>query len=330
MRWFCAAILASELLAGCGGTSPPPLRLNEVFGSARVAVARREAPDLYARAELARREAERAQARGDREAAQDHATRARLLLEAAIVEAERIALEGERLEALRIADEAATAAAAAEQARHELERERVHARAAALARAQMQEAWAQAAQEEARRFRRRSAELTAARRRAALALRDRARLVLAAARALGADAAQVEQVAATLPRPDGDPAQALEQAEQAYRAALAVLGAARATHPVDEAVRASFLADAREHGFDAELRPEAAVLSLPRRPTTAQLRALAALTAAYPHGPLRLRGPSASSLRARLVTAGVPSERLEVVRGSQKLELALPAYGAPR
>ena len=317
-----AATLGAFVLVACGATQthtdPIPL-----FDADGVEAARREAPDLVAAAERAADEARAADESGDGDAARDHATRARLLLEAAIVEADRASMDRQRLEAQRATEEATRAAVVADEGRATLEVEQARQNAAQVARGEMRRAFEQAEQDEGRRLRRRSQEVEQARRAAALALRDRARLVLAAALALGAardDATEIEESITTA----GSAIEQLQNADRAHRRALGLLGAARLAHPVDAAARSSLIEAIEERDLEVSLEDRGLVL---RGVTLARVQTLAQLISAHPHGPVEVRGRGASGFARRLKQAGIEDDRLSIHAGSTPIELVFLGYG---
>ena len=292
-----------------------------------------------ARVESALDAADAAEAAGDLDAAQDHATRARLLLEAAQAEAARVVdVEARReieeelanlLERTR-RDERARAAIGAELTR---------LASARAAREEVLRALGEAAEDEGRRPRRGrvSLEETADLRRGAAALRGRARLVLGAARSLGASEEAIAPAVDALQRSEQashDPLEALGAADDAHRAALRALGAARAAADGPGPDGAAALAEAaRAEGFEVITLPEGtAVVSeavfrgASTRPDAALTQRLAAIATAHPHGPIQIqawvrqRGAAgerlsqrrAEALRGALEHAGVPAERLSV------------------
>ncbi len=314
MRW-----LALVVVAACGGASVQT-DPSTLFDPEGLEAARREAPDLVAQAERAANEARAAEADGDTEAAQDHATRARLLYQAAVVESERAAIDRERLEASQTAEEATQAAVRADEQRAAIEIQAQRANAAEVARAQMQRAFAQAEEDEGRRLRRRSAEVDRARTEAAAALRERTRLVLSAARALGANAEAIDAV--NIPT-GGTPIEQIQRANTAHAQALEVLGAARTAHPVDEASRESLLAAVRERSLQARLEPRGIVID---GVTTARGSVLAQLVAAHPHGPVEVRGRGAARLAGTLRRGGA-GDRVQTHAAQSDLEVVFVGYG---
>lgn len=286
--------LVALVLVACGGTTRrSTVDLNPFFEAEGITEARREAPDLIAAAELAREDAERADASGDTDAAHDHATRARLLLDAALAEADRVRLDRERLALLEEAEAALTEARSLERAREALAARARRDAAAEIARAQMQNAHAAAELLESRGRRHRGPDVDRTRREAASALEVRTRLSIAAARALGASEAELAPFEVERARPT-DPAAWLAQADDMHRRALALLGRLRATQPVGPEIVASLVDAAREHTLAPVSTPEGLVLSDPSD------RALLDLARAFPHGLVVLRGRGASTRQRRL------------------------------
>jgi hypothetical protein len=335
---------------GCGSATPPPGRrfLEERFDAPEVADARRVAPDLVAAAERARDEAERARARGDEDAAADETTRARLLLEAALVEARRIREERARQQAENEVSELLATAMRDEAARAAIERENTRRAALAVLQEELARAIARAEATEPRRGARLPSGDPSEAARAAQALAARARLLLGAAMVLGAPAEDVVRAESALERHGlaaADPQRALAAADEARRAAETALGRARARVLGGEAPRspsamdsdavdaiiASVAEDAQGRGLEAHATERGLVLSVPAAfvgssaaPAAGVAAALAAVVRTAP-GPVRIwvdegtnaRNAPRTARRAlglleALVAAGVPRDRLSV------------------
>jgi hypothetical protein len=305
-------------------------------------------------ASLARSEAEAAHAAGDVDAEGDATTCARLYLEAALVEARRAEEERARAVAERATQEAEDAALRDETARLALEQETTRRAAAQVAEVELARALARAQATEPRRGARLpSGDLEDARL-AARALARRARLLLAAAAALGATDAETRPADALLtayeatlaPRPRGAEVQvsdALAAADAARRAAETVLGAARARlgAPGPEAV-AALAETAHLAGLEAQ-RSERGVLlyaaafrGSATAPDAAAVGALATVLRAHATGPVlveqeatadaagaRLARTRAARLVQALVAAGLPAARL----GASSGQPAVPPEG---
>lgn len=344
------ALWLALTLAACGPGAPrasAPLRAR--LAASESAPARERAPDLVARVEAALDEADAAERAGDPAAAADHATRARLFLEAALAEAARLEDETERA---NVEAQIATLLAQArrdEEAREAIDRRLARDAAASAAREEALAALALAESDEARPARRRrlSLEEAADLRRAAAALRARARLTAAAAVALGADEATLtaaNEALAASEAATGDPTQAVSHADRAHREALRALGVARTAAEGPGPDGAATLAEAaRAEGFEVVALSEgtgvevaglfAGASPAPSRGASARLARLAALVAAHPHGPIQVQaqvtqqGHAADALAARraeavrraLVEAGADAERL----GAQAIPTAL-------
>ncbi len=258
-------------------------------------------------------------------------------MDAAIAEAERLALEEERLAVE--ADEAETQLAhgRAVRRREEILLEVRRIEAARIAAAEAAAAFERAAEDEGRRYRGRADERAALHREAAGVLARRAHLLLAAAQAQGAGAERVATVNQLLERADAenDAAQKLRLTERAVRDALRALGEARRRRPaptMDE--RAALIEEADQAGFSVEQRDRGLtviVAGVFRRggasPTgrgRRRITRLAALIQAHPHGPVQVHahGSGSAAARRRTSTAradlatrlleneGVPAERL--------------------
>ena len=318
----CCALIA----VACGAAQSEPVSL---FEPGELNAAREHAPDLVAAAEAAEEDAQRAHLANDDSASRDYATRARLLLEAAVVESQRIEENQERLQLEEQADAATHELVALQEERAALSQQLARERAAGLARQQASLAFERAVDDEPRRHRARSTELSSARREAARALAHRSMLVVAAAGAMGADADRVRPIAEaaqevlSINAPDA----AIRRAAQVHRQALQLLGAARARHAVDAAAVAAFVAAGRERGFNVEVRPEGLVWTQLPRPSRARAQAWAELVAAHPHGPVQVRGPARQTAGLVAAFRAVASdERVQAVPAAT-LEVIFPAYG---
>ena len=153
--------------------------------------------------------------------------------------------------------------------------------------------------------------------------RDRIRLVLAAAHALGASREEADAIAAEVTR-TGSPTEQLQNADETHRKALALLGRARVAHPVDDAARTSLVEAVRERELEAALEARGLVL---RGITAARAETVAQLISAHPHGPVEVRGRGAVGISRALQRAGVGEDRLSVQRGSTDLEVVFLGYG---
>lgn len=340
-RAALVAILAGVALAGCGGGGMrSALALRAELDARGLGAARTAAPDLVAEAGSALDEAAAAERAGDAIAAADHRARASLLAETAFAEAERLELDEARREEERAViaaeDELVALDASSSTARDEAAR----LASARAAREELRRALARAADEEASRRRSRRLSLDDARELRVLgaALRDRARLLLAAAAALGASDEARGAATALLAESEGeesDLVRALTLADEAHDAARTALGAARrarggatpeAARSLAEAAEADgFLAVALERGMAIELEGLFASGSTSLTAAArARLERLAALLSGYPDGPIRVEIDVATggdsvlrTVRARgdavvaaLVAAGVAAERL--------------------
>jgi hypothetical protein len=217
--WRWTVLLASF---GCATSGPATTELDAHFDAPAAQQAQSIALDLYARAQTAREAAHRAK---HPTARAEHAERAWLWLQAAIVEAERVEIErgmnAARARARQAAEARAREAHALQAAQNELARVQA-ARAAA-------ERDALAGQPHPRGTPR--AERARLDARAAARLRERSRLVLAAAMAMGADDTQQQPVRAWIARSEAAHAKPRAQraaAERALEAAERALEIARA------------------------------------------------------------------------------------------------------
>jgi chromosome segregation protein len=365
-RHHAGAVLLALAAMGCGPSLGPGAGLlDALFREPRVTQAREFAPDLIAAAEDARDAAARAHAAGDAEAADDETTRARLLLEAALVEVERAAAERTRRENERAAEADDEAARRDEEARTALAREAVWRAAARVAEAEQQRALARAQASEPRRGARLPSGDADDARDAARALARRARLLRAAAAALGATPAELAPVDVALTACDaalaagarvrGAPIDALSAADEARRAAERALGTARdrAGAPGAEGT-AALVETARLAGLHAQAEERgvvvyaAAFADRGRVPAQAAIGALATVLRAHASGPVlvaheaprdaagaRLARARVESLLRALVDAGTDAARLRPAPGdapaprdgeAPRAALVFPAY----
>lgn len=330
--------------------------------------ARATAPELVAAAYAAADESERAFASGDLDASADHATRARLEAAAALAEHERARIEHERASIEQEAIVLEERAVEDERAARAIEAEMARARASRAAREELERALELAERDEAHPVRRARVSIAddAELRRAALAIRERARLLIAAAGVMGAETivlARAEELAG-LSAGHGSPRQALELAEQAHEAARDALASARRMRPAPTREEiASLLEAARETGLSVMQFERGLGLELGSmfRGTTTQpspgaerrIAQAASLLRMHPHGPVAIEvdvpgvGESATRLsRARaewarraLISAGISAERVHVrepgvsmpsADSADRLRIVLVAYIDPR
>jgi hypothetical protein len=345
-------LVAIGAVCGCKH-APVADPLVDAFGARGVAKARQLAPDLFVRAEQARREAASAH---DEDARADARSRARLWLKAASVEAERI--EAER----------AAAAFEVRVAVADARRLQALAQLAALAGARSIEAAAEAARVRASRMLAGGALQESLQHGdvAALAdatefVRDRASLLLAAARALGLDTARARGLDARLlamsQRATVTPSTAVERsaARSRLRAMLdalplfeRALGEARLSHPgPTREERSALQSAAAERGLTLTVLDGAALLVLAEPsfvPGGANLSErgaqaldhMSAMLRLHPrgaveirHGASQLSGRRAAAIAVRLRSGRV--RPLVVAAGPPgdppELAVALPAYG---
>jgi hypothetical protein len=300
------------------------------------------APDYVARAHAA----ERAAAAADTAAARTaQHLRAEWLAQAALAEADRIALM-RSVDAYEARIEVAqTARAQAERAGLERDRQRVRDSAAALEHSEAAWVFTQLARGPEK------ADKTA-RDRAWEFLLRRSVGTLAAAGALGAEAAVVERANLQLTAARSSAlVLRIEAGEAALRAANAALGSARAHAPhATAAERADLIARLHERGFVAVAAAQGAVVvevaevggsrtpPLSTADRRRRLAWLADLLPAFPHGPLVLTcgrkvakdcdAPNwlAPVERARLQRGAQPTDLERPADASAALQLVLPAY----
>lgn len=336
MRRVALGVGVLLALAGCGGAPRSADTLAAELDAMHLEQASRAAPDLVAEARAALADAREAEARGDRVAAADHAALARLHAAAALDEEARLAADTERVALERETLEAETELHALEADATERRADLARLAAARTAREEAARSLVRAEVDEARPGRARHVSLSdpGELRTAARAIRDRARLLAAAATALGAPTAA--SVDGLLARSEAatDPHESLALADQAYGAARALLAEARRAHPLTDATRIASLVEAAEtEGFHALATTRGTAIELEgafdgaatRASATGERRLarLAQLVLSYPEGPVRVEIDSATpaeagrtaSARAEsvvraLVAAGIPASRV--------------------
>lgn len=329
------AALGLLALSACGGGPTATAELRDRLASPDSHAARERAPDLVAQVEQALADADLAQQASDAAAAADHVTRARLLLDAAMTEAARITDEEERSRIEARVAEILEQARRDEAARETISRELSRLAAIRTAREETELALERAVPDERRRRVRVSLDQAADLRRAAAAWRSRARLTLAAARALGAteEALAPAQAALTASEQARDPMDALEAADRASYEASRALGAARRELSGPSSDEVNALAEAaRSAGFEPLALPEGLAVEVEglfagnglARDARPRVARLVSLIAAHPHGPVQVQaqGPAAGqsgermaerraeALRRALVAAGADASRL--------------------
>jgi hypothetical protein len=307
-----AGCLFCTLLACTGGcaTTGSVRRadaLMTLFASDDAKRAQAAAPDLYARAERARRDARLAH--GDDRAQAQHELRARLLLDAAVAEADRIASERGAAQAEARCAHAIEQRARLEQERLAIEQAATREQAAGKARAEAERAFQQGDLAESKRDEA-PAEREGSRVKAAEALRGRALLMLAAASAIGLSSersAEIERLIAGAADARGGAAllsaarSALSESERALGDARKALGA-----PTKEQT-ASLLEMGAERGLALRLVPGGVAIAIdgvfaaagaePTRAGRARLAQIAALARAHPSGAISIEALAAPTAR---------------------------------
>ncbi len=318
-----AALLGVAFVVGCASRNTSP-SAQWLFDSPQAGSAATKVPDLFAEAKEAALESDRAVLQGDVVAAADRRTQSRLLLTAAIVEAERLDLDAQRLD-LAAQEEAAHRQLAAHQAaRVELANEIARDKAAAIA---LREAIAAHELAERRergaRQRQRRSDLVKARD----VLISGVRLDLAAAEALGAPA---DRLAPLWRRADTLASTRnirLSEIERLNGEVYSLLGELRASAQPSFAMTASLMRAAEARGFTADRLQRGVVVTADSLFATSgrvngfRARRLSELMQAFPHGPVQcsvLTDQSAvwkrraNSLRNYLRKSGVSPSRLSV------------------
>ncbi len=223
-----APLLAVVLLCACGASRPPVADGDREDSEARQQKRVRElAPDLYLLADRARDQARASRQRGELRAALDQDARAELLEEAARVEAARIELEREGARAEQRAERALTRAARHRRETLPVEQETRLLVAARQAREEAKRVLGQAA-EQRRPPRRQPGPTTRSPDEAREFLLGRARLLLAAAVAMGAQGGPVREAERAIQqavKAKAKPSASLRRAREALRAAERALDA---------------------------------------------------------------------------------------------------------
>ena len=338
-----AFILALGLVClSCQSGRSPSERLDTLFQSPRAEVAERIAPTLLAHARAARDQAVEAAQRGDDDAEADAATEARLWWMAAIAESDADALRREAAEHQEATAQARLAATRDEALRDELLAAQTHRNASLRARAEAARAFTHAEGYEARRLRRDRDATRALYRETARTLLARARVLIAAARALGeapdgANGPDALEARAAELSANARPERIVEEANALLRDAMALLGRARARRPgPTPAERASLIAAAAERGLTATVTERGLELTGSTLDRGQAITQLAALILAHPHqgvllvamgnrSPRRRLYARARSIRASLVEGGVPEERLRAMELAADIETPLLA-----
>lgn len=334
------ALVLSLAAIACGPSIAPrnTQALRAELEAAGLPEASETAPDLVDAAHEALARAEEAEAAQRLDEVADHATRARLYAEAALAEQERIAAERERLELEQRALQLEEQILADERDARAVEEESRRLAAAEVAREELERARTRAEEYEAHPGRRARHSIgdDGEARRAAIAIRERARVLAAAAIAIGADAALLNRIEELVARGTAaPPIESLALAEQALDQARDALAAARRARPgpspeeIASAIEAIEEAGLEAVRLDRGLGIEASGLfrgtsAAPERGAEARIARIAAIAQAHPHGALALEidvpsaGEAATRLarqraewaRRALVAAGVPAERL--------------------
>lgn len=345
-----ALALALSLLLGCGGAASEAAGLRQL----RLARASHEdvvknAPDLFQRFEAAQQQV--IAAKPESPERRDHESEARLWLEAAIAESERV-----NLAASRLAIEQETAQLEALALEHDRVRENLAAQAELEAARQIvrheeELALSRAALAPQHRIKLGQAEVE----QAAQAVIARATLVQLALASYELSQAQLAPLEAKLSRARAalskSPDEALNLADQSLYASLALLGSMRGSEGVASEVERASLAEALTQSgasFSRNNRGLAVVLEKPfvgvRLQPGAQrlLSHLCSLTQGHPRGPVQLSLSSTplsladsrvGALREQLARFGCEGPRYQVARidgaaavSSDQLELTWLAY----
>jgi len=302
------SLVLALVLVGCGGASHASGTLHADLEALHLDAAAERAPDLVAAARAAEADVRADEARGDVPAAEDDATLARLYGQAAIEEAARLTIEAQRFEAERAEIAAETELNGLVQAATTSAADLARLVAARTAREEGARSLARAEVDEARPARARHDSLDDAgeMRSAAGAIRDRARLLSAAAVALGAAPSTTVDDLIARSSAASTPIEQVRLADAAHAAARAALAAARRARPsVDPARVASLIEAAESEGFHTIRLERGVGIELDgafdgtttrlSRTGVGRLARLAALVASYPDGPARVEIDSATN-----------------------------------
>jgi flagellar motor protein MotB len=332
-------MLAALGLAGCVSAMGPKAEQYQTrLGSPATRRARQYAPDIIIRAEHAWQDAKRSHEADRSEESSDHLNRALLLLEAAIIESQRISLEQQTAVMRKRTMEAQHSSQRDLDARQAVERETARALAAARAKSEAARALTLAETEEKRPL---EASTDAVR-----IIQGRAELALAAATALGATEPRIMSAENSLELVRSQPS--LQHAEQALRASELALADARQKQPSVSLEEVRSLIDAAQTaGFELQTSNIGVVLMLrgifdggsakisPRAKRL--LTRIATLAAAYPKGNLLLQliddsqmaQARLTQLHTALVTSGIDRQRLRTQPNKpQKDSVALVVFAA--
>lgn len=261
----------------------------------------------------------------------DRASEARLWLEAAISEAEQLALSRDRLELERAAALSDERYLASEQQRLLVEQALERSAAGAIARLEAERSLARAALLPAQRIKLAPVEVA----RAATALLTRAELVLLSAGEEPAQREAREQVSGALKEARAalarTPDRALELADRALFAALALLAPRRAAQAaVSDEQKASLVEALQLAGATVQREDRGLKASLPKgRPAERVLARLCSVALAYPRGQVQLaHGAGGTALGAQFSQQGCQGERFSVAKGgaAEPLSLTFFAY----
>ncbi len=272
-------LLASVLVIGCGAQQATRTTAT-LFETPEAEMARRLAPDLYARAEAARSKADAARGRRDDGELDDYRRETELWLSAAVVESERIELERRRTELQReeerwakqlARDQEASAVVATDISRYQAQR-------VALREAERISSLGDSPTTD-------DATLDA--------VLTRVRLNLALAQALGASDAQLRSLEARADAMARDRPRSADVAEQLLLETEALIGEMRTQWPEPRPGAAIDLVEtAWVTGFAADRASTGVVVRSDRffdadgRLSPAAVRRFEGLLAAFPHGPV--------------------------------------------
>jgi hypothetical protein len=333
------SVLAVVLVvAACGASPHSTQALAAELEAAGLLQARQDAPDLVALAEHALEAARDAELAGDEAVASDWATIARSYASAALSERERFALERERASLERERLELERHALALETEARTLEQTAERRDAVRVLERELLAAEQRAIEDEAspRRMRRLATGDAETARRAAAAIGERARLMAAAAVAMGASPTLAsERIEAPLAGHQGDVA----VADSAYRAARMLLAEARAGQETPSSAEGEQLLDEARLAELAPARTERGiVLSIASAFRGAALTASGAtrvglaarILVAHPHAGISIEASTperAELVRRSLIAAGVTTPRIGTVQASAADELRIVVVG---
>lgn len=340
------------IVVGCGASFGAAGTVGEGLTKEELERAKNHAPDLVSAAEDELASANRASEAGDDEGSDHHRTYARLIMSAAVAEADRIEVAEVRAQTERELLTVESSLAGDAQRTTQLEQEITRLEAQVVAARTVREMRALAAEDEARRYRARESEQARLRTEAATIVARQSELLLVAIELLAGERAEsldvpakMSEVQAVLSeaRRAAVPQESLGLAQRAYAMAQALAGRVRsalADAPSLDETRSLMNAAVRA-GFAAELQDDAVILKFDSTTLAPRDRArLQGLLSAHPFGPVQVvvaatsRGTAMSTSRRWARALGgdrVNGEALPLPSGhATRVEVRFVAYGRHR